>query len=103
MNICTLCGVSNKFVNELFTFLGRHLLLEPNILPSNYYVTRTLIHKFGLEYNIIHARPKGCVLFQGEHKDVESCPNCGGHRYKDGVNKVLPMKVFRHFPIIPRL
>jgi len=103
MNLCTMHGVNNKFVNELFALLGHHLLLEFNILLANYYAARTLIHKFGLDYKIIHACPKGCVLFQGEHKDVESCPKCGGHRYKDGVNKVLPMKVFHHFPIIPRL
>ncbi len=103
MNLCTMHGVSKKFVDELFALLGHHLLLEPNILLANYYVARILTHKFGLNYNIIHACPKGCDLFQGEHKDVESCPKCGGHRYKEGVNKVLPMKVFNHFPIILKL
>jgi hypothetical protein len=103
MNMCIVHGVNKKFVDELFAFLGHHLHLKPNILPANYYATRTLTHKFGLEYKIIRACPKGCVLFQGEHKDIESCLKCGGHHYKDGVNKVLPMKVFCHFPIIPRL
>jgi hypothetical protein len=103
MNLCIVHGISNKFVNELFALLGHHILLEPNILLTNYYATRTLIHKFGLNYKIIHACLKGCVLFWGEHKDVESCPKCGGHRYKEGVNKVLPMKVFNHFPIILKL
>lgn len=103
MNMCRVHGVSNKFVDELFAFLGHHLLLEPNILPANYYAIRTLTHKFGIKYKIIHACPKGCVFLQGEHKDVESCPKCGRHHCKDGVNKVLPMKVFHHFPIIPRL
>jgi hypothetical protein len=102
MNLCTLHGVSNKFVNELFGLLGHHLFLEPNILLANYYVARTFIHKLGLNYKIIHACPKRCVMFQGEHKDVENCPKCGGHRYKYGLNKVLSMKMFYHFLIILR-
>jgi hypothetical protein len=77
-------GVSNKFIDELFTILGHHLLLKPNILPTNYYATRILTNNFGLEYKIIYACPKGCVLFQGEHKDVESCPKVGGIVIKMG-------------------
>jgi hypothetical protein len=32
-----------------------------------------------------------------------SCPKCEQPRYKDQVRKLFPMKVLRHFPIIPRL
>lgn len=46
--------------------------------------------------------PKG-VLFQRDHNDDVSYPKCGSVQYKDVINKVLPMKVFCHFPIVPRL
>jgi hypothetical protein len=52
-----------------------------------------LTQKLGLNYDNIHAFPKGCILFQGDHRNDVSCPKCGFPRYKDVVNKVLPMKV----------
>jgi len=42
------------------------------------------------------------VLFRGEYKDFISCPKCGAPWYKDEVNKLYPVKILRHFPIIPR-
>jgi hypothetical protein len=72
-------------------------------LVGNYYAIEALTWNLGLDYNNIHACAKGCVLFQGGYKDVIHCPKCVGPRFKDEVNMVLPMKVFQHFPIIPKL
>jgi len=85
MNLCMVHGVSNKFVDELLTFL-RLLLLVDNCLPQNYYASKTLTRRLGLNYKNIHACGKGCVLFQGEYKDAISCPKCGAPRYKDEGN-----------------
>ncbi len=48
MNLCTIHKVTNKFANELCTLLGLHLLLEPNCLPNNFYIAKTLTIKVGL-------------------------------------------------------
>jgi hypothetical protein len=103
MNLCTAHGVSNNFADELFTILHRHLLPEGNRLPKNYYAAKSLTSKLGLTYTSIHACRKGCVLFKGEYADAEHCPKCDGPRFSDGDRKKSPVKVLRHFPIIPRL
>jgi hypothetical protein len=76
MNLCTIHGIKNKFVNEFFTLLQLHLLLETNCLPNSFYASKTLIQKLGLDYKTIHACVKGCVLFQRDHikilTDVQS-------------------------------
>jgi hypothetical protein len=103
MNLCTVHGVTNGFVDELFTILNSHLLPTENVLPKNYYATRSLTTKLGLSYNSIHAYDKGCVFFRGEHAEAVRCPKCGSPRYVDKIRKKVPVKVLRHFPIIPRL
>jgi hypothetical protein len=102
-NMCTIHRINNKFVNELFTFLCQHLLLELKCLITNYYVTKALTQKLWLNYENTHACVEGCFLFWGYDKDDVGCPKCGNVRYKDTTNKVLLMKMFHHFPIIPRL
>ena len=45
-----------------------------------------------------------CVVFTGaEFKDLTKCPVCNAARYKDVGNFSVPMKVIRHFPLLPRL
>jgi hypothetical protein len=46
---------------------------------------------------------EGCVLFLGEYAEAMNCPKCEQARYKDPARKMFPVKVLRHFPIIPRL
>jgi hypothetical protein len=93
----------NKFANELFTLLRFHLLPEPNCLPNNFYVAKTLTCQLGLDRKTIHACARGCVLFRGQHQNVVHYPKCGGPRYKHEVNKMFLVKVLRHFPIVPKL
>jgi hypothetical protein len=103
MNLCTVHEINNKSANELFALLRHHLFPKPNCLATNYYVTRALTQKLGLDYENIHACAKRCILFRGDHKDDVNCPKCASVRYKDVVSKALRMKLFRHFPIILRL
>ena len=103
MNLCTVHGVTNQCANELFSILHLHILPERNTLPKSYHAAKSVTAKLGLTYNIIHACERGCVLFCGEHKDALRCLKCGGRRYKDEARRLFPLKVLRHFPIIPRL
>jgi hypothetical protein len=103
MNLCTVHGMSNNFVDELFTILHRHLLPKGYRLPKNHYAAKLLTSKLGLTYTSIHACGKGCVLFRGEYADAEHYPKCDGLRFSDGDRKKYLVKVLCHFPIIPRL
>lgn len=103
MNLCTVHGVSNHCANELFSILHSHLLPRNNNLPRNYYAAQALTGKLGLTYNTIHACERGCVLFRGPYEQDLRCPKCGGRRYRDEERRCFPVKVLRHFPIIPRL
>ena len=102
MTLCTTHGVSNDFVTELLHYLSEELLPEGNVLPASHYKAKRMLQALGLAYNVIHACPSGCVLFRGEHIDLESCPICGKRRYREGTKTAL-MKVVRHFPLVPRL
>ena len=65
-NLCTIHGISNCFVDELFSILHGLLLSQGKKLPKNHYAANTLTKKLGLAYNTIHACQNGCVLFRGE-------------------------------------
>jgi hypothetical protein len=102
MNMCVVFRVSNKFTDELLRYLSSDLLPSNNKLPTSHYEARKLIRTLGLQYNNIHACPNGCVLYEEEHMDLNSCPKCGRARWAEGSNSI-PVKVIRHFPLIPRL
>ena len=72
-------------------------------LLKNVHAARSLTQKLRLSYNSIHACDKGCVLFRGEHAEAMQFPQSLGLRFKDEERKRFPVKVLRHFPIIPRL
>ncbi len=76
--------------------------LNQIVCQTNFYVAKTLTCQLGLDYKTIHACARGCVLFQGEHQNVVHYPKCGNPRYKDEINKMFPIKVLRHFPIVPK-
>jgi hypothetical protein len=103
LNLCTVHVVNNCFVDELFSILHAHLLPDGNSLPKNHYAARTLTKKLGLAYTSIHACESGCVLFRGEYANETTCPKCRSSRFKDQKRKKFPVKVLRHFPVIPRL
>ena len=103
MNLCTVHEVSNQCAHELFSLLHRHVLSEKNNLPRTYHAAKSLTAKLSLTYNSIHACEKGCMLFRGEHANALRCLKCEGRRYKDEARQCFPLKVLRHFPIIPHL
>ena len=99
-------GASNVLVNEVFGILSKSLLPKINSLPPNEYHASKVLKNLGLAYETIHCcpGPKACVLFRGEEfKDLLECPRCGAQRYKEVGKSRVPVKVLRHFPLIPRL
>lgn len=102
MNMCVVFGVSNSFTTELLRYLAEDLLPDDNKLPNSHYAAAKTIRRLGLHYNNIHACPDGCVLYEEEHSQLQTCPKCSKSRWMQGTNSI-PAKVIRHFPIIPRL
>ena len=49
LNLCTVHGVSNYFMDELFSILHGHILHEGNLLPQNHYTAKTLTRKSWLD------------------------------------------------------
>jgi hypothetical protein len=45
MTLCTVHGVSNKFVDQLFTLFREHVLPSENMLPKNLHAAKGLIRK----------------------------------------------------------
>jgi hypothetical protein len=103
LNLCTIHGVNNYSVDELFSILHGHILLKDNSLPGNHYTENTLIQKLGLAYDTILTCESSCVLFQGEYANEMKCPKCNKPRLKDQDRKKFLVKVLRHFLVIPRL
>ena len=99
-------GASNILVNEVFAILNKSLLPTVNSLPPNEYHASKILKQLGLAYESIHCcpGPKTCVLFRGEmYKDLIRCPICNAERFKQVGKSRVPLKVLRHFPLIPRL
>ncbi len=99
---CTTFAVPNNFVDELFKLLKETILPKDNTLPKSFYEAKCLLMKLGLSYDSIHACRGGCCLFRKDLSDATECPTCHKSRYVDN-SKTIPVKVLRHFPLIPRL
>ena len=101
LNLFAVFGISKSCAKE-FLILLKELLSQGNSLPTLHYVTQKLLMRLGLTYNSIHACRNGCCLFQKDLKDATMCPTCKESKYIANLNN-RPMKVLRHFPLIPRL
>jgi hypothetical protein len=103
VNCCKTHGVSNTFISELLMLLSMSILPVGNCLPKTEYEASRILKKLGLAYNMIHACPKGCCLFNGDLEDVEKCPVCDNDRYRMCGRSRVPYTILRHFPLIPQL
>ncbi|XP_022870847.1 uncharacterized protein LOC111390092 [Olea europaea var. sylvestris] len=100
-------GLSDSGFDELIS-LVRDMLPENNTLPSSFYEMKKLVNTFDLGYEKIHACYNDCCLYRKELEHAEVCPKCGSSRWKVNkrtkkIEKKVPAKVLRYFPIIPRL
>ena len=104
LNLCRTHGTSNAFISDLFKILACSILPLINTMPRSEYVASKKLKMMGLAYNAIHCCPNNCMLFRGEaDKDLDQCRICDAPRYKKFGDSRVPMKVLRHFPLIPRL
>ncbi|XP_022860332.1 uncharacterized protein LOC111380901 [Olea europaea var. sylvestris] len=100
-------GLSDRGFDDLIN-LVRDMLPENNTLPSSFYEMKKLVNTFDLGYEKIHACFNDCCLYRKELEHAEVCPKCGSSRWKVNkrtktIEKKVPAKVLRYFPIIPRL
>jgi hypothetical protein len=104
MTMSTTHGISNAFTDELLKYLSSTLLPKGNYMPNSFYHAKMKLRKIGLQYNSIHCCPDGHVLFRGDMVNLDACPHpgCGLSRWLPG-STIVPAKVLRHFPLIPRL
>jgi hypothetical protein len=103
LNILREGGGSNVLISQVFAALHRAILPQPNTLPDSEYEASDILRRLGLSFPTIHACPNGCVLFRGRYQDSMVCPECLSMRMAKRGNNMVPQKVLRFFPIIPRL
>jgi hypothetical protein len=77
LNCCRTHGTSNAFINEMLHLLKMNILHQPNTLPSNEYEALNTLKKLRLAYNVIHACPKGHMLFRGQYENGQIVHNAG--------------------------
>lgn len=108
---CTYGTSKESFTAQLRLF-AETLPASSNI-PTSYYQAKEIIKSLGLDYVKIHACSNDCMLYYGDRENQESCHICKKSRWvtskKKGVlgqhddGKKKAAKVFRYFPLIPRL
>jgi len=84
LNLKTIHGVSNSFMNELFSLLRKELLPKGNKLHAITYEALKTIKVFGLSYEYIYACTNGCVFFIKTLSNVQKCPKCDVSRFVEG-------------------
>ncbi len=103
LNCCHIHGTSNVLINEMLHLLKTNILPQPNTLHENENQASSTFKKLGLAYDVIHACPKGHMLYCGQYENEQNYQKCGAARFKVVGKLVVPQKVLRHFPLIPRL
>jgi hypothetical protein len=91
------------------------MLPKPNELPTTTYKVKKIVCPLGLQIAKIHACPNDCILYRGEHENLDECPVYHASQYKilrddpgdvedeERPKKRIPTKVVWYAPIIPRL
>ena len=107
-------GISDKAFRKLLK-TQKKMLLKPNELPTTTYEVKKIVCPLGLQIEKIHACPNDCILYRGEHENLDEYPICNASRHKilrddpgdvedeERPKKKIPTKVLWYAPIIPRL
>ena len=103
MNVCRTHKVTNACISELLHLFSKVILPLPNSLPTSEGIATAMLNRLGLRHEAIHACRNGCVLFRKEFAERETCPICEACRFKRVGMSRVPVKVLRHFPLVPRL
>jgi len=97
---------TDKSFEDLLNFLQIAIPNGKNTIPKSMYEAKTVVRDLGLSYNKIHACRNDCLLYRKEYALLDSCPICKTSRWSDETRQTkrkIPVKVLRHFPLIPRL
>ena len=104
LNCLRMHGAPSILIDELFTLLSNEILPKLNSIPKSEYEASKMLKKLGLKYEMIHVCPNQCIIFRGPlYKDLEACPKCGASRRRRCGKSLVPRRVLRFFPLIPRL
>ena len=103
LNVCRTHKVTNECISELLHLFSNVILPSPNSLPTSERMASNMLNRLGLKYDAIDVCRNGCVLFRGEFAELEACPLCEASRFKTVGQSRVPIKVLRHFPLVPRL
>ncbi|KAI3453341.1 hypothetical protein Pfo_010004 [Paulownia fortunei] len=104
MHVKVLNSWSNKSFDMLLQLLGE-AFPKPNAIPRSHYEAKKMLRELGLGYESIHACKHDCILFWNDHEGKDTCLVCKEPHYKvnEANKKKIPQKVFRYFPLKPRL
>ena len=81
----------------------KKILPENQQLPKNYYETKKMMKKIGLAELKIDSCSKHYILYYNKHEDKLEYPECHELCYKRHSKTRILQKVFRYFPLAPRL
>ncbi len=102
LNLSIVHGITNTFMDKLFSLLRNELLPKNNKLSATSYKARKKIKFLGLTYIFRHVCKNGRMLFWNIYQHVDVCPKRQISRFVDGSTTV-PQKMWCYFPLIPRL
>jgi hypothetical protein len=63
------------------------LIPVKNNMPKDLYQSKKIVASLRMDYEMIDAQEKNCMLFWKEHKDDTECMHCGRSRYMKVVNE----------------
>ena len=91
---------SKEAVSENFRIDTLFKLPKPNFCPKNYQDAKSQIREFLVPLQTYHACPNDCILFHKHLANEKKCPVCNSKRF---LSSGRPAKVFKYFPLIPRI
>lgn len=104
LNCMRTYGALSALINEIFVLLHKVILPGVNGLPKSEYKASKMLRKLGLTYESIDVCPNECILFRGSNfRELERCPMWDASRRKRVGKSLVPRRVVRYFPIIPRI
>ncbi len=88
LTLKTIHGISNSFMDELFSLLLKELLPKGNRMLVTTYEALKIIKVLILSYDLIHACTNDYVFFQDALKFVQQCPKCSTDRFVEGSTRI---------------
>ena len=113
LHIKTMGRWSNESFTMLLQYLKNELLPKGVDIPDSFYGAKKCIKDLGFSYEKFDVCVNDCMLFWKDDALLDRCRVCNAPRWKPGkhssksettfVDKRIPEKVLRYFPLTPRL